>query len=283
MKISSIDLNRQQSAPVSGVCMNSFLFLFAKSPSVFRTGDTDVHFSDKAVIIYQTGSPQFYRSADAKPLISDSIGFRMNTAEQQYFSGLNIPLNKPFELPEYFVLRSILSCIHSETVCSGKCPNDFAEHALHLIFISISEQLQRQCAEKADDIPRYKELCALREEIFANPVSRWNIDEICAAMNISRTYFHRIYSSAFGVTCIQDVIDSRMNYAGNMLVNTKLSVSCIAEMCGYDSDSYFMRQFKKHFGCTPSEYRRKYAGTGSAVCSSVTITDQNGEISVKNS
>ncbi|MBQ1519507.1 MAG: helix-turn-helix transcriptional regulator, partial [Ruminococcus sp.] len=29
------------------------------------------------------------------------------------------------------------------------------------------------------------------------------------------------------------------------------------ETCGYDSDAYFMRQFKQHKGFTPSEYRRR--------------------------
>lgn len=76
-------------------------------------------------------------------------------------------------------------------------------------------------------------------------------------MNISRTYFHRIYSKAFGVTFMQDVINSRLAAAADMLTGTNRSVSYIAEKCGYDSDSYFMRQFRKHYGCTPTEYRRR--------------------------
>ena len=42
-----------------------------------------------------------------------------------------------------------------------------------------------------------------------------------------------------------------------MLRNTENSVAQIAELCGYDSESYFMRQFKLHKGCTPTEYRRR--------------------------
>lgn len=259
MRIGSLGFNQRHNSPVSGVCMNDFFFLFAKSPAVFRIGGEELSFPDKAIIIYQNGSPQFYRSGNSEPLLFDSVSFRMNSSEQQYFSGLNIPLNKPMTLPEYFVIRNILSCMHSEAVRCGKCSNDFAEHALHLILIDISGQLRHRRPAEIPDIPHYRELCALRERIFSDPVSRWNIDEICSDMNISRTYFHRIYFSAFGVTCMQDVIDSRLTFAGDLLVNTDLSVSRIAEMCGYDSDSYFMRQFKKRLGCTPSEYRRKNA------------------------
>lgn len=257
MRIGNLSINRRQYSPVSGVCMNDFFFLFAKSPAVFRIGSEELRFPNKAIIIYQNGSPQFYGSDSSEPLLFDSVSFRMNSSEQQYFAGLNIPLNKPMTLPEYFVIRNILACMHSEAVRCGKRSNDFAEHALHLIFIDISEQIKHIKPAESPDIPHYRELCALRERIFSDPVNRWNIDEICSDMNISRTYFHRIYFSAFGVTCMQDVIDSRLAFAGDLLVNTDFSVSRIAEMCGYDSDSYFMRQFKKHLGCTPSEYRRK--------------------------
>lgn len=257
MRIGNLCVNRRQNSPVSGICMNDFFFMFIKSPAVFRVGGEELRFPDKAVIIYQNGSPQFYRSDGPEPLLFDSVSFRMNSSEQQYFSGLNIPLNKPIALSEYFVIRSVLSCMHSEAVRCGKRSNDFGEYALRLIFIDISEQIRLKKSSELPDIPHYRELCALREKIFSDPVNRWNIDEICSDMNISRTYFHRIYFSAFGVTCMQDVIDSRLAFADDLLLNTDLSVSSIAEMCGYDSDSYFMRQFKKRRGCTPSEYRRK--------------------------
>ena len=78
-------------------------------------------------------------------------------------------------------------------------------------------------------------------------------------MCIGKTYFHRIYLAYFGTTYIQDVINSKLEIAKKMLVETSWSVSAIAEKCGYESDSYFMRQFKKHTGITPTEYRRKYS------------------------
>jgi AraC-like DNA-binding protein len=80
---------------------------------------------------------------------------------------------------------------------------------------------------------------------------------MCDEMRISRTYFHRLWFAAFGVTCRQDVIESRLLRAAELLKNTDKSVYEIAVDCGYDSESYFMRQFKKHKNCTPSEFRRR--------------------------
>ena len=88
-------------------------------------------------------------------------------------------------------------------------------------------------------------------------MKQWSVDDICYNLNISKTYFHRLYREAFGVTCIQDVIRSRIDYACELLKNTDLSISRISEKCGYENDSYFMRQFRQYKYCTPSEYRQK--------------------------
>lgn len=39
------------------------------------------------------------------------------------------------------------------------------------------------------------------------------------------------------------------------LKESDMSVRNIADYCGYENEIYFMRQFKKHIGVTPSEYR----------------------------
>ena len=48
---------------------------------------------------------------------------------------------------------------------------------------------------------------------------------------------------------------SRMNHARALLAATSLPVSEIASQCGYESNIYFSRHFKKKTGMTPSEYR----------------------------
>ncbi|HOC33408.1 MAG TPA: AraC family transcriptional regulator, partial [Ruminococcus flavefaciens] len=113
-----------------------------------------------------------------------------------------------------------------------------------------------------ETIPRYNELKAIRDAIYDEPMTHWSAEEISEDMGISRPYFHRLYLSAFGVTCRQDIIESRLIYASELLRTTDMSISAVAETCGYDSDAYFMRQFKQHKGCTPSEYRRRTVSNG---------------------
>ena len=41
-----------------------------------------------------------------------------------------------------------------------------------------------------------------------------------------------------------------------LLMNTRLSITAIAEMCGYDNPSYFIRSFKSVTDMTPGQYQR---------------------------
>jgi YesN/AraC family two-component response regulator len=49
-----------------------------------------------------------------------------------------------------------------------------------------------------------------------------------------------------------------MEYAGELLRTTSLSVGDIAELSGYNDYFYFARFFKKHTGVTPTEYRNRF-------------------------
>lgn len=264
MTIRDIIINHRQKHPVCGVVSDGFTLVFFQTASVIRIDKNECRYPEKTVMLYDKASPKFYRSTNESALILDYVEYDSTEFDKSFFSQLNIPVNKPFSISETAVIRNIFSCMQTESSRGGKLKNEFLDYALRLILINLNEQLRSTVNSKCD-IPHYSELKSIRESIYNSPMNKWSIDEICDNMSISRTYFHRIYFSAFGVTCMQDVINSRLNYAGNMLLNTQYSVSRIAEFCGYDSDSYFMRQFKKHMGYTPSEFRKKFSAQTPAV------------------
>ena len=47
----------------------------------------------------------------------------------------------------------------------------------------------------------------------------------------------------------------RLNQAGFLLLNTKISVAEISVAVGYDNTSYFHRIFRERYGVSPKEYR----------------------------
>ncbi len=158
-------------------------------------------------------------------------------------------LAQPLAITE--ICGLLLSCQETQTELNIRTQHCAAELLLCL--------LQRDAAvsaDKAAQIPHYDRLSALRREIYRNPARSWSIDEICEDLCISRPYFHKIYLSAFGISCTQDVIESRIACAKELLERTEDAVAEISQRCGFESDVYFMRQFKRRTGMTPTAYRR---------------------------
>lgn len=60
-----------------------------------------------------------------------------------------------------------------------------------------------------------------------------------------------------GRTFLQIIRDIKLNQACHALRETSLSNLAICELVGYESPEHFMRTFKKTYGMTPGEYRKK--------------------------
>ena len=67
---------------------------------------------------------------------------------------------------------------------------------------------------------------------------------------------HRIFKDAFGKNIYESIKNIRLQKAANLLItNTHSTISEIANMCGYSSQSSFIRVFKQRFHMTPKEWK----------------------------
>ena len=133
-------------------------------------------------------------------------------------------------------------------------------HALNLLVCLLWEASDGTVA-RAAEVPHYDKLSALRHKIYQHPEESWFIQDICEELGISRPYFHKIYLAAFGTTCTQDVIASRIACSKHLLETTDDAIASVSQQSGFETDVYFMRQFKRHVGMTPTAYRRIYRQT----------------------
>jgi AraC family transcriptional regulator of arabinose operon len=126
---------------------------------------------------------------------------------------------------------------------------------LQTMFVKLSEVISSHNSKKYVNL-HYAELVSLRKEIYSNPQMPWTVDTLAGKLNMSSAYLQKIYRKTFGISCVADVIECRINHSKDILSKTNLSINQVAAECGYKNDVHFMRQFKKYVGVTPSEYRK---------------------------
>lgn len=83
-----------------------------------------------------------------------------------------------------------------------------------------------------------------------------NIDELASKFELSRVYFQKLFKEQIGKNIYEAIKDIRLYKASNLLLTNKSSTTKqIANMCGYSSQTSFIRAFKQRFNQTPKEWR----------------------------
>jgi len=90
------------------------------------------------------------------------------------------------------------------------------------------------------------------QQHLQEPIS---LDTVAEEFRITPSTLSRDFKSLNGVNFVDFVRESRLDHAQHLLSDTDLSVKEVADQSGYNSSSYFIQQFRRHFGMTPSQYR----------------------------
>jgi two-component system response regulator YesN len=84
-----------------------------------------------------------------------------------------------------------------------------------------------------------------------------DIKMICNHLNMSPSYFSRIFKTETDQTFMQYLTKVRMEKAKQLLINSDYKVYEISEKVGYEDPHYFSYNFKKKTGVKPTQYRKK--------------------------
>lgn len=82
-------------------------------------------------------------------------------------------------------------------------------------------------------------------------------ERFCELSGYSRSHMNRLMRSCFGMTIHEYILNMRLECAYNMLIISDVGAERIAEEVGYESFAHFCKIFKKKYGITPAELRRK--------------------------
>ncbi len=89
---------------------------------------------------------------------------------------------------------------------------------------------------------------------YSRPIS---VESLASHLVINKNYLIKLFKKSFSTTPNQYILKVRLYNAELMLADTDLSVESIAESCGFNTTSYFIKRFKERYGETPYVFRAR--------------------------
>ncbi len=83
-----------------------------------------------------------------------------------------------------------------------------------------------------------------------------NVGDIARAAHVSESHLHNLFRDRLGRTPHQVLVQYRMEQAVRMLIHQR-PIKQVVSSCGFESESGFIRAFKKKYGVPPGAYRRE--------------------------
>jgi len=84
------------------------------------------------------------------------------------------------------------------------------------------------------------------------------VADIAQSVELSTSRFSGLFKTEVGVSPFQYLKNARLERARKLLETTLLNIKVVAAEVGYNDCSHFMREFKKAYDSTPTEYRDAY-------------------------
>lgn len=104
----------------------------------------------------------------------------------------------------------------------------------------------------------YEYSLKLYERIEKEPTIRYSTSQLAAELNLSESYFYRLFRETIGQSPASYMERVRIGCASRLLLDSTLSITDITHELGYKTSQHFATVFKKHTGMTPRAWRRKH-------------------------
>lgn len=140
---------------------------------------------------------------------------------------------------------------------SRHCGRDRAQQAVrHMMLAGIrapslpQAHFHQDLAHVAD--PRIRKAVHFMEQQLDHPPP---LPAVARYVGISSRQLERAFKATFGITLVRFQRTMRLRYGRWMIDNRLASITQIALDCGFSDTAHFSREFRAHFGVSPSQYR----------------------------
>lgn len=155
-------------------------------------------------------------------------------------SGANVFIDKPFDMD--YLLKQVDNLIRNQNELKELYSKKYIAEPSKITISSMDEELLKKAMEYIEqNIGNYN----------------YNVDSFVSDMGIGRTLLYQKISDIVGMSIKEFIMDVRLKRSAQLLKESDLTISEIADRTGFNNPKYFSICFKKHFELTPSEFKKK--------------------------
>ena len=158
-------------------------------------------------------------------------------ADQPVLAALNAAFSAAEEDAEGYELE----------VCAQLC------RAWALLYLRSVPALQGGGAPRESSL-RLKAMLSFIHENYARPI---RVRDVADAAGVCERECFRCFTQSLDLTPTAYLTRHRVDAAARLLRESSMSAAEIAAACGFSDASYFGKVFRRAFGCTPAQYRRR--------------------------
>ncbi|MBE6559736.1 MAG: helix-turn-helix domain-containing protein [Ruminococcaceae bacterium] len=111
------------------------------------------------------------------------------------------------------------------------------------------------------DVQHQDSLHKIVRYIKENYMNKITLDDIAEHVFMSKYYISRIFNEKMGMSVSAFINKMRIDRSKRLLAETTLSIAAIANMTGFDDQSYFAKQFRSATGVSPGKFRETQGST----------------------
>lgn len=174
---------------------------------------------------------------------------------------LNLPTLLQPDHAHYDVLAKIMKSVVDEFLHRDQGFEPAVKSYLHILLIQLArlysssseDSVHKQEANRRK-VERLKDVISFVNENYQDKIT---VKQAADIAKISPYHFCRVFKDAVGRTFNEYVQLYRVSKAEELLKETDLPITRIAEIAGFGSIHYLDELFKRHRGCTPMQYRKQ--------------------------
>lgn len=149
--------------------------------------------------------------------------------------------------------------LFSEIIEEAGNEDDYSEEMQHSL---INQLLITICRSNPANFPslqsqKFDMIFEIQKMFEYNYKYQYSLKELSEKYSVSPSTLTHTFKEVTGYSVFEYLYSCRMASAKYFLAGSDLSIGAIVEKCGFSDNSNFSRSFKKLYGITPMEYRKK--------------------------